>query len=84
MWTPPISESAELTSGHALSIITLRLRPSPLIACFSAQIVQQIIGPNGEIQQIPIQLSPQQLQVRPYLLFVRIRIRIILSASKKK
>jgi len=27
------------------------------------QIVQQIVGPNGEIQQIPIQLSSQQLQV---------------------
>jgi len=27
------------------------------------QIVQQIMGSNGEIQQIPIQLSPQQLQV---------------------
>jgi len=27
------------------------------------QIVQQIMGPNGEIQQIPIQLSQQQLQV---------------------
>jgi len=27
------------------------------------QIVQQIIGPNGEIQQIPIQLNTQQLQV---------------------
>jgi hypothetical protein len=32
------------------------------------QIVQQIIGPNGEIQQIPIQLSPQQLQVRAYFI----------------
>jgi len=27
------------------------------------QIVQQIIGPNGEIQQIPIQLTNQQLQL---------------------
>jgi len=27
------------------------------------QIVQQIMGPNGEIQQIPIQLSQQQLQM---------------------
>jgi len=27
------------------------------------QIVQQIMTPSGEIQQIPIQLSPQQLQV---------------------
>jgi hypothetical protein len=27
------------------------------------QIVQQIIGPNGEIQQIPIQLTSQQLQL---------------------
>jgi len=27
------------------------------------QIVQQIVGPNGEIQQIPIQLSSQQLQL---------------------
>jgi len=27
------------------------------------QIVQQIVGPNGEIQQIPLQLSPQQLQM---------------------
>ena len=25
------------------------------------QIVQQIVGPNGEIQQIPIQLTSQQL-----------------------
>ena len=29
----------------------------------SIQIVQQIIGPNGEIQQIPIQLTSQQLQL---------------------
>jgi hypothetical protein len=29
----------------------------------SIQIVQQIIGPNGEIQQIPIQLTNQQLQL---------------------
>ena len=27
------------------------------------QIVQQIVGPNGEIQQIPIQLNQQQLQM---------------------
>merc|ERR1719495_880871 len=27
------------------------------------QIVQQIVGPNGEIQQIPIQLNTQQLQL---------------------
>ena len=27
------------------------------------QIVQQIVGPNGEIQQIPIQLMSQQLQM---------------------
>ena len=27
------------------------------------QIVQQIMGPNGEIQQIPIQLTNQQLQL---------------------
>jgi hypothetical protein len=83
VWTSPISESAELTNGSSLSGIVLRLRPCPLIAYFSVQIVQQIIGPNGEIQQIPIQLSPQQLQVRAYLSFVRIRIRLILSASKK-
>ncbi|KAK8377158.1 hypothetical protein O3P69_013656 [Scylla paramamosain] len=27
------------------------------------QIIQQIIGPDGQIQQIPIQLTPQQLQM---------------------
>ena len=27
------------------------------------QIVQQIVGPNGEIQQIPIQLTSQQIQM---------------------
>ena len=27
------------------------------------QIVQQIVGPSGEIQQIPIQLNQQQLQM---------------------
>jgi len=27
------------------------------------QIVQQLVGPNGEIQQIPIQLTSQQLQM---------------------
>merc|ERR1712110_1322715 len=27
------------------------------------QIVQQIVAPNGEIQQIPIQLTSQQLQM---------------------
>ncbi|KAK8745543.1 hypothetical protein OTU49_000251 [Cherax quadricarinatus] len=27
------------------------------------QIIQQIIGPDGQVQQIPIQLTPQQLQM---------------------
>ena len=27
------------------------------------QIVQQIVGPGGDIQQIPVQLTPQQLQL---------------------
>lgn len=27
------------------------------------QIIQQIVGPDGQIQQIPIQLTPQQLQM---------------------
>lgn len=27
------------------------------------QIVQQIVGPNGEIQQFPIQLTSQQMQL---------------------
>ncbi|ERL88958.1 hypothetical protein D910_06336 [Dendroctonus ponderosae] len=29
----------------------------------NVQIIQQIVTPNGEIQQIPIQLTPQQLQM---------------------
>ncbi|GLV36335.1 Nuclear factor Y-box C [Carabus blaptoides fortunei] len=29
----------------------------------SIQIVQQVVTPNGEIQQIPIQLTPQQIQM---------------------
>ncbi|XP_023016933.1 nuclear factor Y-box C [Leptinotarsa decemlineata] len=29
----------------------------------NVQIIQQIVTPNGEVQQIPIQLTPQQLQM---------------------
>jgi len=46
----------------------IQLQPQQMTSAVSPppggiQIVQQIIGPNGEIQQIPIQLNTQQLQV---------------------
>merc|ERR1719193_2214490 len=47
----------------------IQLQPQQMLPSQSApppggiQIVQQIMTPSGEIQQIPIQLSPQQLQV---------------------
>ena len=48
-------------------IILLFFLASNSKSCYSTtwgiQIVQQIVGPNGEIQQIPIQLTSQQLQM---------------------
>ncbi|KAJ8681261.1 hypothetical protein QAD02_017048 [Eretmocerus hayati] len=44
----------------------IQLQQSPQAAAAAAggiQIVQQIVTPTGEIQQIPIQLTPQQLQM---------------------
>ena len=46
----------------------IQLQPTQMVSTIAPppggiQIVQQIIGPNGEIQQIPIQLTNQQLQL---------------------
>lgn len=46
----------------------IQLQPQQMVNAMAPppggiQIVQQIVGPNGEIQQIPIQLTSQQLQM---------------------
>ena len=46
----------------------IQLQPQQMVSSLAPppggiQIVQQIVAPNGEIQQIPIQLTSQQLQM---------------------
>ena len=46
----------------------IQLQPAQMVGAVAPnpggiQIVQQIVGPNGEVQQIPIQLTSQQLQM---------------------
>ncbi|XP_057332549.1 nuclear transcription factor Y subunit gamma-like isoform X1 [Microplitis mediator] len=74
----PIGNSVDQNSSHATTtqtitvqnpqqsgqqVIQLQQTQSPPSQSGGIQIVQQIVTPNGDIQQIPIQLTPQQLQM---------------------
>ncbi|XP_015586838.1 nuclear transcription factor Y subunit gamma [Cephus cinctus] len=52
-------QSPQQNSGQQV----IQLQQTPTSQTGGIQIVQQIVTPNGEIQQIPIQLTPQQLQM---------------------
>ncbi|XP_076276938.1 nuclear factor Y-box C isoform X2 [Lasioglossum baleicum] len=55
-------QSPQQTSGQ--QVIQLQQpQQTPTTQTGGIQIVQQIVTPSGEIQQIPIQLTPQQLQM---------------------
>ena len=59
---------SECSNFDALLYVNNIFQPTQMVntvapAPGGIQIVQQIIGPNGEIQQIPIQLTNQQLQL---------------------
>ncbi|XP_035727532.1 nuclear transcription factor Y subunit gamma-like isoform X1 [Vespa mandarinia] len=55
-------QSPQQTSGQQI-IQLQQAQPTPSSQTGGIQIVQQIVTPTGEIQQIPIQLTPQQLQM---------------------
>ncbi|KAH0539672.1 nuclear transcription factor Y subunit gamma-like [Cotesia glomerata] len=60
----PISNSVEQAPQQSnQQVIQLQQAQSPSSQSGGIQIVQQIVTPNGDIQQIPIQLTPQQLQM---------------------
>lgn len=67
--TITVGGGQQVTAATTITPQIIQLQPQQMMTSQQApppggiQIVQQIIGPNGEIQQIPIQLSPQQLQV---------------------
>merc|ERR1712141_557735 len=61
-----LSVQAGQVAGASPQVI--QLQPQQMVNAVTPppggiQIVQQIVGPNGEIQQIPIQLTSQQLQM---------------------
>lgn len=53
--------SAPLVTQTSSGATVLQLPQVPQTG--GLQIVQQVVGPNGEIQNIPIQLTPNQLQM---------------------
>lgn len=55
-------QSPQQTSGQQI-IQLQQAQQTPTSQTGGIQIVQQIVTPSGEIQQIPIQLTPQQLQM---------------------
>ncbi|XP_008545150.1 nuclear transcription factor Y subunit gamma isoform X2 [Microplitis demolitor] len=60
----PIANSVDQNPQQSgQQVIQLQQTPSPPSQSGGIQIVQQIVTPNGDIQQIPIQLTPQQLQM---------------------
>ncbi|XP_012257327.1 nuclear transcription factor Y subunit gamma-like [Athalia rosae] len=65
--TSSSGQTVTVTSPQASSgqqVIQLQqTQQSPTSQAGGIQIVQQIVTPSGEIQQIPIQLTPQQLQM---------------------
>ncbi|XP_011499535.1 PREDICTED: nuclear transcription factor Y subunit gamma-like isoform X2 [Ceratosolen solmsi marchali] len=54
-------QSSQQTGGQ--QVIQLQQPQTATATAGGIQIVQQIVTPSGEIQQIPIQLTPQQLQM---------------------
>ncbi|KAK5648642.1 hypothetical protein RI129_003534 [Pyrocoelia pectoralis] len=55
--------TATTTTSTAQPSVVIQSPTSPQPANGNIHIVQQIVTPSGEIQQIPIQLTPQQLQM---------------------
>ncbi|XP_017887870.1 nuclear transcription factor Y subunit gamma-like [Ceratina calcarata] len=55
-------QTPQQTSGQQI-IQLQQAQQTPTTQTGGIQIVQQIVTPSGEIQQIPIQLTPQQLQM---------------------
>lgn len=55
-------QAPQQTSGQQI-IQLQQAQQTPTTQTGGIQIVQQIVTPSGEIQQIPIQLTPQQLQM---------------------
>ncbi|XP_046474739.1 nuclear transcription factor Y subunit gamma isoform X2 [Neodiprion pinetum] len=60
--TVTVPSPQQTTSGQQV-IQLQQAQQSPTSQTGGIQIVQQIVTPSGEIQQIPIQLTPQQLQM---------------------
>ncbi|NP_001129664.1 nuclear transcription factor Y, gamma isoform X2 [Nasonia vitripennis] len=54
-------QSPQQNTGQ--QVIQLQQTQQAAAAAGGIQILQQVVTPNGEIQQIPIQLTPQQLQM---------------------
>ncbi|XP_015434599.1 PREDICTED: nuclear transcription factor Y subunit gamma isoform X2 [Dufourea novaeangliae] len=54
-------QSPQQSSGQVIQL--QQTQQTPTTQTGGIQIVQQIVTPSGEIQQIPIQLTPQQLQM---------------------
>ncbi|CAH1985648.1 unnamed protein product [Acanthoscelides obtectus] len=61
----PTQESSSPTSNTTTATPVILQQGQPLTASppGNVQIIQQIVTPTGEVQQIPIQLTPQQLQM---------------------
>lgn len=60
----PIETNTTTSVTPATSQVLLSpTQSSPQSQTGGIQIVQQVVTPNGEIQQIPIQLTPQQIQL---------------------
>ncbi|XP_034942673.1 nuclear transcription factor Y subunit gamma-like isoform X3 [Chelonus insularis] len=57
----PVDQNPQQSAGQ--QVIQLQQTQSPSSQSGGIQIVQQIVTANGDIQQIPIQLTPQQLQM---------------------
>ncbi|XP_031328394.1 nuclear transcription factor Y subunit gamma isoform X1 [Photinus pyralis] len=57
------SVAATTTTSTAQPSVVIQNPTSPQSSNGNIHIVQQIVTPGGEIQQIPIQLTPQQLQM---------------------
>nr|CAH7718615.1 unnamed protein product [Callosobruchus chinensis] len=59
----PGSSSPTNTTATATPVILQQGQPITASPPGNVQIIQQIVTPTGEVQQIPIQLTPQQLQM---------------------
>nr|CAI5828691.1 unnamed protein product [Callosobruchus analis] len=59
----PGTSSPTNTTATATPVILQQGQPITASPPGNVQIIQQIVTPTGEVQQIPIQLTPQQLQM---------------------